>query len=240
MHDSRAAPRLLAVAHGTASPDGLATTAGLVDAVRAARPDVPVALCFLDVASPRLPDVLARDVSPTVVVPVLLSTGFHVQNDIPAAVAGRPDTVVARHLGPHPLLVDALVDRLPAGPAAATVLVGAGSTRDGARAELDATAALLGERLGVPVDVLTMADDLRDELRRRPTPVRVATYLLAQGRFTETLQAACADVPGATVPTVPTVPAAPIGVHPALVELVWTRYDEAVSRGPLDSPGTAR
>src|SRR4051812_9619976 len=99
--------RLLAVAHGTASPDGAATTARLLDAVRAARPDVAVDLCFLDVATPLLADAL--DERPTVVVPVLLSTGYHVQTDIPATTAARPNVRVARHLGPDALLVDALL-----------------------------------------------------------------------------------------------------------------------------------
>ena len=56
--------RLLVVAHGTASPAGSATTARLLDAIRAARPSVPVELCFLDVASPALASSL--DERPTV------------------------------------------------------------------------------------------------------------------------------------------------------------------------------
>src|SRR4051812_42119016 len=94
------APRLLAVAHGTASPAGARTTTRLVDAVRAARPDVAVQLCFLDVVDPRLPAALAGLGDATaVVVPVLLSTGYHVRADIPAAVADHPSVRVARHLG---------------------------------------------------------------------------------------------------------------------------------------------
>src|SRR4051812_47031522 len=111
MHDI--APRLLVVAHGTASVAGAATTARLVDAVRAVRPPVEADLCFLDVASPRLSETLAAmDERPTVVVPLLLSTGYHVQADIPSIVAPHLAVRVARHLGPHPLLVEALVDRL--------------------------------------------------------------------------------------------------------------------------------
>ena len=215
---------LIAVAHGTASAAGSATTARLIEAVRAARPDVPVELCFLDVASPRLPDTLAaRGDGPAVVVPVLLSTGYHVQSDIPAAIAPYPAARVARHLGPHPLLVDALVDRLgdASGP---VVLVGAGSSRPAARAELEETGRLLGERLGQPVPVLTMADDLRSAFRPL-APVRVATYLLAEGRFVDTLRAT-ADGLGSVAP--------PLGVHPALVRLVWERYDERLSTRAAD------
>jgi sirohydrochlorin ferrochelatase len=216
MHDI--APRLLAVAHGTASVAGSATTARLVAAISAARPNVAVDLCFLDVVAPRLPDAL--DDRPTIVVPLLLSTGFHVQTDIPAAVGGYPNVRVARHLGPHPLLVDALVDRLgDAAPAPHTTLVGAGSTRPEAAAELATTATLLGRRLERPVTVLTMGQQLRPAFEAT-APVQVATYLLAEGQFVTSLQRAV-DGLGSV--------AAPLGVHPALVRLVWTRYDEAAA-----------
>jgi sirohydrochlorin ferrochelatase len=215
MHDI--APRLLVVAHGTASTAGAETTARLVEKIRAARPQIAVELCFLDVIDPRLPDVL--DERPTVVVPLLLSTGYHVQSDIPAAVAPYPAVQVARHLGPHALLVDALVDRLAAAPEAGrTALVGAGSSRTEAAAELAETGRLLGRRLGRPVSVHTMADDLRAAFADA-APVQVATYLLAEGQFVDTLRAA-ADGYGRV--------AAPIGAHPALVRLVWTRYDDAL------------
>jgi sirohydrochlorin ferrochelatase len=212
--------RLLVVAHGTTSPAGAATTRNLVRAVAAARPGLEVELCFLDVDHPRLADALGDE--PTVAVPLLLSTGYHVQTDIPAAVAGHPRTRVARHLGPDPLLVDALVDRLPDhDPAAATVLVGTGSSRDEAAAELAAAGRLLADRLGTPVQVATMADDLPQLFASLPGPARVATYLLAEGRFAETLLRAAADA-GGDIRV-----AAPIGVHPALVELVLARYEQA-------------
>ena len=209
--------RLLVVAHGTASAEGSATTARLVEAAAAARPGTPVELCYLDVAVPRLVDALdALDARPTVVVPLLLSTGYHVQTDIPQTVAGRQHVAVARHLGPDPLLVDVLIDRLSPGPAACTVLVGAGSSRSDAAAELTTMAQLLGSRLDCEVTTATVSQDLPATLAELPTPLRIATYLLADGEFFSTLRAA-ARGRGAV--------AAPLGVHPALVELVWRRYD---------------
>ena len=226
MHDD--APRLLVVAHGTASVAGSATTAALIDAVRAARPSIAVDLCFLDVARPRLADVL--DDRPTVVVPLLLSTGYHVQTDIPAAVAPHPAVRVARHLGPDDRLVDALADRLGPVPAAARlVLVGAGSSRVEARVELDETARRLGARFGRDVPAFTLGEDLTRRFADL-APVSVATYLLAEGQFVDTLRSAV-DGRGTVAP--------PLGVHPALVELVWHRYDEALSPGPVDSVGFA-
>ena len=212
--------RLLVVAHGTASTAGAATTAALVAAIAAARPEVDVELCFLDVVAPRLPDTLAGlDGAPAILVPLLLSTGYHVQTDIPAAVAEYPHVRVARHLGPDPLLIDVLVDRLAtAASGATTVLVGAGSSRPEAADELSATGELLAARLRRPVPVLTMGDDLAPALAALPTPVRVATYLLAEGQFVTTLCEAVGER-GAVAP--------PLGVHPALVQLVWQRYDDA-------------
>jgi sirohydrochlorin ferrochelatase len=218
----REAPRLLVVAHGTAAPAGVDTTTSLVQAVAARRPGTQVDLCFLDLVAPRLGDVLACSPGapadrPTVVVPLLLSTGYHVQIDIPAIVADRPHVAVARHLGPHPLLVDALADRLRAvaPDASPLLLAGAGSTRTGAAAELQETAELLAARLDTPVAVVTMSDDLPAAVAPAGA---VVSYLLAEGRFLDTLRA----VAGRTPVT------APLGAHPAVVELVWLRYDDAV------------
>ncbi len=212
------APRLLVVAHGTASAEGSATTSRLVTALAAARPQTVVDVCFLDVAAPRLPDAL--DDRPTIVVPLVLSTGYHVQTDIPQAVAGHPQTRVAAHLGPDPLLADALAVRLGAAPSTSTVLAAVGSSRPDANAELATMADLLSTRLGRRVTPATAAE-LPAVIAALPAPIRVLAYLLAEGQFLATLRAAVAD--RGTV-------SAPIGVHPALVELVWRRYDEAGGR----------
>jgi sirohydrochlorin ferrochelatase len=213
------APRLLVTAHGTESDAGSATTAALVAAVAAARPAVPVSLCFLDVVSPSLADALDALDGPVVVVPLLLSTGYHVQTDIPAIVSGRRGVRVARHLGPDPLIIDALVDRLGPSPAVSTALIGIGSSRAEARADFDVAAVLLGERLGHDVAVVTLAEDVRAALSSMTRPIEVATYLLAEGRFLDSLRTSAIGV--ASV-------ADPIGVHPALVSLLLARYDEAL------------
>ncbi len=213
--------RLLVVAHGTASPSGSHTTRALAVAIAAARPDVAVDLCFLDVAQPRLTDSL--DDRPTIVLPLLLSTGYHVESDIPAAIAGHPASRAARHLGPHPRLTDVLVDRLRAQgaieSARCVLLVAAGSSRPGALGETHEAAGQLADRLHQQVLLATVGPELPALVARLPAPIAVATYLLAEGRFVD-------DVRNA-VGTRGTV-AAPLGVHPALVELAWARYDEAL------------
>ena len=76
----------------------------------------------------------------------------------------------------------------------------------------------LSGRLGLPVRVSNLGEDVRGALEQLPAPVRLATYLLTEGQFVTSLRAAAEGI--ATV-------AEPLGVHPALVQLVWQRYDEA-------------
>ena len=215
------APRLLLAAHGTESGAGSRTLAAFRDALASARPTLDVSLCFLDVARPSLADALdaTRD-APTVVVPLLLSTGYHVESDIPAVVDGRPAVRVTAHLGPDPLVIEAVADRLPPSPAGTVALVGVGSSRPAAAAELRTAAALLAERLALPVTALTLAADVTDALRALPGDVAVASYLLAEGRFSDRL-AEQARAAGAVAV------APPLGAHPALVRLVLSRYDAA-------------
>jgi sirohydrochlorin ferrochelatase len=219
-------PSLVVAAHGTKSAAGSATTASLIAAIAVTRPDVSVDLCFLDVNSPSLADALAAHPERTVVVPLLLSSGYHVLEDIPAVVSDRPNVRVARHLGPDPLVIDALIDRLAAArgevEVRTTVLVGVGSSNPAAADDLALAVQRLGERLGRPVALLTLGQDVATALAAAPPPVEVATYLLAEGQFVETLRAAA---------LAGTVVADPIGVHPALVALVLARYDEVVAAG---------
>jgi sirohydrochlorin ferrochelatase len=214
---------LLVAAHGTKSADGTATTRALVAAIAAARPTTPVELCFLDVAAPSLADALdAIAPAEVVVVPLLLSAGYHVHTDIPAVVAGRTTVRVARHLGPDPAIVAALADRLAEarqGDAATTVLAAVPSSHAGARAEVDAAAAALADQLGRAVTAAPLSGEIGTTATNWPMSTEVATYLLAPGGFLTALRAAV-DGRGWV--------AEPIGVHPALVSLVWSRYDAAL------------
>jgi sirohydrochlorin ferrochelatase len=216
-------------AHGTRCETGMATTHAIATAVAAARPDTSVELCFLDVASPSLKDVLDRLDGPAVVVPLLLSAGYHVTTDIPNVVAGRPEVRVTDHLGPDPMVISAVAGRLrQAAPSldeyATVALAAIGSSRPAARAEVDEAADRLSESLSRSVTVLPLDAELPDAVAQLPSPIAVAPYLVAEGGFLDNLR-------GAVGPR--GVVAAPIGDHPALVALVWTRYDDAC-QGPSD------
>lgn len=215
-------PTLLAAAHGTRSPAGLATTQRLIACVRDLRPGLPVELCFLDVLEPRLASRLPSLAGPVVVVPVLLSAGYHVHDDIPSVAADR--ATVARHLGPDRVLSDVLGARLAAaggGAADSVALVGSPSTRSSASDDLAAAAADLATILGRPVQRLTVDASLADSLAALPGRVAVATYLLSEGHFYDRLRTAASEAGAVAV-------AAPLGAHPAVAELIVARYEEAL------------
>ncbi|MFK8911220.1 sirohydrochlorin chelatase, partial [Streptomyces sp. YS-3] len=231
-------------AHGSRDPRALRTVSALLDLVRELRPGLDVRLGHIEIDEPALPDTLAGlGAGHAVLVPLLLSRGFHVKQDIPAAVADAPRlrTRIARPLGPHPLLVEALYERLvEAGwdedPRArggrAVVLAGAGSRDPESAADTRRTAALLADRLGVPVipayasaAAPTVPEALRALAARGRHRVAIASYFTAPGRFA-TQSAAHARG----------VAAAPLGAHPAVARLVLHRYDQALAAAPFAAP----
>ncbi|MGW2377586.1 MULTISPECIES: sirohydrochlorin chelatase [Kitasatospora] len=223
------APVLLAVAHGSRDPAASASIRRLLRVVRSLRPELTVRCCFLDVAQPSLAQALAElSGRQPILVPLLLGTGYHIRVDLPAALAaaGLPPARLAPALGPHPLLAEALADRLTetGAPAdAPVVLAGAGSSDPTALADTARMAGLLATRLGRPVTPAHLS-------AATPTPhqavaalqaaghpaVALATYLLSPGFFARR---------AATTPAHWT--SAPLAAHPAVARLVLHRYDQA-------------
>ncbi|WP_369195764.1 sirohydrochlorin chelatase [Streptomyces djakartensis] len=230
-------PALVAVAHGSRDPRALRTVSALLDRVRALRPDVPVHLGHIELNAPLLPETLAAlGDREAVLVPLLLSRGHHVKRDIPAtAAASCARTRPAPPLGPHPLLVDALQDRLTEAGwggtprrTSAVVLAAAGSRDPDARADTARTAHLLAARLGVPVvpayasaATPTVETAVRTLLARGRRHIALASCFTAPGRFaTECARKA------------PWIAAAPLGTHPAMARLLLHRYDQALRGAP--------
>ncbi|WP_338898397.1 sirohydrochlorin chelatase [Streptomyces sp. TG1A-60] len=233
-----APPVLVLVAHGSRDPRALATVRTLMDRVREQRPGLSVRLGHIELNEPRLPDTLAAlGDREAVLVPLLLSRGYHIKQDIPemAAAAGAR-TRLAAPLGPHPLLVETLHTRLveagwrtPADDAtrrtSAVVLAAAGSRDPDAAVDTGRTARLLAARLGVPVipayasaAAPTVHDAVRSLTSRGRHRTAVASYFTAPGRFaTECASAA------------PRAAAAPLGAHPAMARLILHRYDESLA-----------
>lgn len=235
---------LVAASHGTSDPAGRQAVAALVAAVAARAPEITVREAFVDVQQPDVPAVLdALPAGPVVVVPLLLSAGFHVRVDLArAAEAAANLTVVAGALGPDPRLVSILERRVRDIPLAAedvVVLAAAGSSDARAVDDCRAIAAALGDRLGRPVEAAFISA-AQPELRAAVAQARddgaarvvVVSYLLAPGYFADLAAAAGGDA--VTPPLL--VDGDP--VPPELVEVVLERYRAAhvssVLRAPLD------
>lgn len=230
-------PTLVAVAHGSRDPRAAHTARALLDRVRELRPRLDVRLGHIELSEPLLDDVLRELRGEAVLVPLLLGRGYHVKRDLPAAAARAPHLRVAfaPPLGPHPLLVEALYERLlEAGwtPGDAVVLAAAGSRDPDSAADTRSTADLLAERLGgvpvVPAYASAAGPSAPDAVRalaaRGHHRTAVASYFAAPGRFATQTAAAS-----------PALAAAPLGDHPALARLLLHRYDQApaLPRGVL-------
>jgi sirohydrochlorin ferrochelatase len=212
---------LVAVAHGSSHPAAARTVTGLARQVTRLAPVLEVRVAFVQHGEPSLPQALAQAGEDAVVVPLLLSTGYHLTTDIGAA-ARR----VAGPLGPDQLLVTALVSRLAeAGVPAGTpvVLAAAGSSDPAAAGQVETQAKLLAAELGVDVAPAfaasgqpTVAEAVADLRRATGGPVAVASYLLAPGHFRDQLAKAGAD--WVTYP---------LGDHPAVAALIIDRYRTA-------------
>lgn len=149
---------LIACAHGTRFEEGRVVVRELLEVLRATAPaGVEVLEAYVDVHGPYVTDVVAAARERTddiVIVPLLLSTGYHTEVDLVEAADGLP---VAPALGPHPVLAEILADRVRAAGAApddTVVLAAAGSTRPGAVVDVERMAELMADA-GVTGPVVT-------------------------------------------------------------------------------------
>jgi sirohydrochlorin ferrochelatase len=229
-------PVLVACAHGTRNPTGRRLIAELALAARRLRPGTVTTAAFVDVQPPTVADVvagLAAEGRPAVVVPLLLSGGYHVHVDIARAVAGHPGAVAARPLGPDDRLVAVLHDRLlecgadPRDRRTAVVLAAAGSSDPRAVADVQHTADLLQRRWAGPVTAgygsaarPAVPDAVAAARRNGAERVVVAAYLLAPGHFADKLRGAGAD--SVTAPLLP---------DDRIAAVLLDRYDAAMVAG---------
>ncbi|AXK45363.1 uroporphyrinogen-III C-methyltransferase [Brachybacterium saurashtrense] len=233
------APVLIGCSHGTRSRAGRDVLRALLGRIAGQAPGA-VREAFVDVQSPDVAAVIAAHARPVeartregeeiqaVVVPLLLSLGYHVKDDIGGAVAGRA-AVAAAPLGPDPRLAEVMAQRLAeAGlrDGDAVVMAGSGTRDPEGVAQVEEMARQLGRRLGREVGVgfacaatpsvadavATAREGLADGAR-----VVVASYVLAPGHFHDLVAAAGADVV-----------AAPLGDHPLVAEIALERYEAAL------------
>ena len=234
------APVLLACAHGTRSPAGRTAVARLVEAVAAALPATEVVPTWVDVQTPDLAQRTEEYAGrPAVVVPLLLSAGYHVYVDVARAAAADEAHRATPALGPDPALARLLARRVheacaragaPLVESDAVVLATAGSSDARAVADCAVVAEQLAEELGRPVTVSYLAA-ARPRVTEAVAGARaglgsggrvvVANYLLAPGFFLDQSHAAGADVDAEPLLTAD-------GEVPAeLVDVVLERYRSA-------------
>lgn len=229
---TRTTAALVAISHGTSSPAGQAAVARLVDAVSASLPGSTVEGGFVDVQQPDVPATLGRleTDQPAVIVPLLLSAGFHVHVDLvnEAEASGRV-TAISSALGPDDRLVSLLARRLDESgltDSDSVVLCAAGSTDARAVADCRETADRLSRVLDRPVSVgfISAAQPpiesaVGDARAANPDArVIVSTYLLAPGYFADLAHSTSADL--ATAPLLTQGGKAPT----ELVDIVRDRY----------------
>ncbi|MFC0673369.1 uroporphyrinogen-III C-methyltransferase [Brachybacterium hainanense] len=235
-------PVLIGCAHGTRSRAGRDVVRALLMRVRALRPDLPVREAYVDVQLPAVGDAVRELAAPlsevrtrepeaptAVVVPLLLSTGFHVAEDIGGAVAGR-SAVATEPLGPDPRLAQVMAQRLAEAGLEdrdAVVMAVAGTRQAAGQTMAERMQVLLARELGREVhlgfiaaarpDVPAAIDRARAAAAPAGGRVVIAPYLLAPGFFHDQLAEAGADAV-----------AAPLGEHPLVADVVLDRYAAAL------------
>lgn len=219
-------PALIGCSHGTDDQAGRATIRTLLELAADRLPGVDVVEAFVDVQEPALPDVVeSLGPRPAVIVPLLLSTGFHVEIDVRRAARLRPGIAAAPPLGPDDRVIAVLADRwraLRASPEDPVVLAVAGSSRASTRPAVEAVRARFAALTGTePVlgygsavqPTVPGAVALARGAAGGSRPVSIASYLLAPGFFQSRVLAAGAELVSV-----------PLGVDARIVDVVIERY----------------
>ncbi len=239
------APALVMAVPGEASAASAAVVEAIADSAAASCPGIGVHAGYLAGTSQPLTEVLedlARQpgMAWAVVVPLLTAPHPQVDAELAKVASVAPvEALIASHLGPHPMLAEALHVRLAEAGLARSARVGRLSivseadgfivaASGGAEAVQAAgvAAVLLASRLALPVaqaclddpaSVAEAADRLRAARVRR---VALAPCIIGPEFPAQALEAVAAEV-GA-------VCAAPLGGHPTIGRLVAMRYGAAL------------
>lgn len=246
-------PPLLLVAHGSRDARAQQTVRRAAERVRARLRETVVRTAFLDFASPRPADTLAdlagAGHARIVVVPFLLTAAYHVRVDLPEAVREAMrrcpglEVTVTPALGPDSLLLSAADRRAgeagvrPGDDSVGVVFAAAGSSDPAATAAVQRTATeYRATRGGWRVVAAyasqaspTPAEALRTLRGYGFESVLVLSYLLAPGRFQDSLEVLAAE-PGVRV-------TAPLADTPEVAAVVANRYAAVAAAQPAMAAG---
>ena len=196
---------IVATAHGTNSPDGRSTIESIIENLRSLLsqrlgPVYHVYEAYVDVQFPTLDEVLEglHSEDQTIILPLLLSTGYHTQVDMRDAAksADIVEIAIATSLGPSPHIAELLRHRLieqgwRSGDT--VVLAGAGSSRSEGQEAVARQCAMLSNVLaqevtfGFIADISPTIEETVAEAQGNG-PIFVANYLLGRGFFDQKLK----------------------------------------------------
>jgi sirohydrochlorin cobaltochelatase len=243
---------LLVVGHGTRSPAGVAQFGALVERVRrrGAGRVGDVRGGFIELAPPPLTEAVGALVDAghrsMVALPLMLVAAGHGKGDIPAALAREQQRHpglsyrYGRPLGPHPLLLDVVEQRIDAALAGDDrsgthiALIGRGSSDPDANAEIAKVARLLWEGrgyAGVEPAFISLAEPsvpaVLERLRLlRARRIVVAPYFLFAGVLPDRIVTQAGEFAD-SCPGIDVRVAGVIGDCDPLADLVLERYAEA-------------
>ena len=196
---------------------------------------------YVDVESPSVDDAAASlpNDEPCVIVPILLSTGFHTQVDLrrAARASGIERIVIAESLGPDSRLARLARTRLEEvgwTPENGSVVVqgAAGSSRADGRADMERAAELLSEALGTQVQhgFIASIDPKFHEVVAEHQPKFAATYLLAEGFFSGKMRRDAASTGLPVKVAAPLVNAQDSAAAAVVAECFIDRMDAAIAQ----------
>ncbi|MDS1115564.1 CbiX/SirB N-terminal domain-containing protein [Gordonia westfalica] len=239
-------PALVLVAHGSRDPRFGATARRVRDAVAATLPGVEVVLSYLDLDEPLVGDALDATEGETgragaggdpVVVPLLLSAGYHHKVDLPAIIAAhRPFAHQTDVIGTRSFTA-ALADRLlEAGldERDGVVLSAVGSSDESADGHVRRRAIELSTYLHRPVEVVfatklgpgnrAVAAAVRRLRAAGAQRIALSPYFLSAGLLIERVETALDALAEETLV------AGPLGAHPDVIEGICGLYRTAAQR----------
>jgi len=238
-------PALVIAVPGSARPESEDTAIRVADQAAASCHGAEVRIGFLRGGEGSLEDALSdlpshNGLPAGVVVPLLPFPYPEVDRAVAAAVAAaEAPFVIADHLGPHPLLAEALhgrladvglaraarVGRISIGTAADGVIVGTVGDEEAIQAA-EVVAVLLASRLATPIAAASLTDpgsikDAAARLRQAVPRVALAPCMVGPELTSGTLEAISA------LTSIDSAP--PLGSHPAVGQLVAIRYGAALA-----------
>src|SRR5262245_8739515 len=238
-------PALVIAVPGSARPESEDTAVRVADQAAASCHGAEIRIGFLRGGQDSLEDALGdlpshNGLPAGVVVPLLPFPYPEVDRAIAVAVAAADAPfVIADHLGPHPLLAEALharladvglaraarVSRISIGTAADGVIVGAVGDGEAVQAA-EVVAVLLASRLATPIAAASLTDpgsikDAAARLRQAVPRVALAPCMVGPELTSGTLEAIAA------LTSIDCAP--PLGSHPGVGQLVAIRYGAALA-----------